>query len=69
MQSLGCSLLQALQYLPISNMLSVAVDEVSEVGQKNEKVHASDTNPDIQGSASPGPMDTSVSGKKLVFFP
>ncbi|XP_070274059.1 uncharacterized protein [Myotis yumanensis] len=54
--------LQALQYVPISNVLSVAVDEVSEVGQENEKAHANDTNPDIQGAASPGPMDTSVSG-------
>lgn len=69
LQSIGCALLQALQYLPISNVLSVTVDEVSEVGQENEKAHTNDTNPDIQGSASPGPMDTSVSGKKLVFFP
>lgn len=49
-------------------MLSVAVDEVSEVGQENEKVHVNDNNPDIQGSASPGPVDTSISGKKLLFF-
>lgn len=53
---------QALQYVPVSNVLSVAVDKVSEVGQENEKAHADDTNPDIQGSASPGPMDTSDSG-------
>ncbi|KAM9234693.1 LOW QUALITY PROTEIN: uncharacterized protein PS065_005276 [Dugong dugon] len=30
--------------------------------QENEKVSVSDINPDIQGSASPGPMDTSISG-------
>lgn len=64
MQSLGCALLQALQCVPVSNVLSVAVDEVSEVGQENGKAHANDTNPDIQGSASPGPMDTRVPGEK-----
>ncbi|KAM5326228.1 LOW QUALITY PROTEIN: uncharacterized protein AAES06_013429 [Glossophaga mutica] len=52
--------LQACQYLPISNVLSVAVDEVPEVGQENENVHVDDISPDIQGSASAGPMDTSI---------
>ncbi|KAF5919931.1 hypothetical protein HPG69_014296 [Diceros bicornis minor] len=49
--------LQALQYLPISKVLSV-VDEAPEVGQENENVHVDD----IQCSACPGPMDTSISG-------
>ncbi|KAM9676053.1 uncharacterized protein ACBT57_004703 [Dama dama] len=52
---------QALQYLPISKALSVAVDEVPVVGQENEKVPVDDTDPDIQGSASPDSMNTSVS--------
>nr|XP_019590619.1 PREDICTED: transmembrane protein FLJ37396 isoform X2 [Rhinolophus sinicus] len=54
--------LQALQYLPISNMLSAAVNEVPEVGQENEKAHVSDISPDPQGFASPGPVNTSISG-------
>ena len=35
-------------------MLSVAVDEVPEVGQEDGNVHVNDVSPDIQGSASPG---------------
>ncbi|XP_054554134.1 putative uncharacterized protein C6orf183 [Talpa occidentalis] len=54
--------LQALQYLPISKVLRVTVDEVLEVSQKNEKFCVGDTDPDIQGSASPGPTDASISG-------
>ncbi|XP_025237724.1 uncharacterized protein LOC112622375 [Theropithecus gelada] len=54
--------LQALQYLPISKVLSVAVNQVAEVGQKNEKVCVNDIDPDVQGSASPDPVDTSISG-------
>nr|KAF6462282.1 hypothetical protein HJG59_011318 [Molossus molossus] len=53
--------LQTLQYLPISSVLTVAVDGVSEVGQENEKVHVNDTSPDIQGSASPGHVDANIS--------
>ncbi|XP_059797428.1 putative uncharacterized protein C6orf183 [Balaenoptera ricei] len=53
---------KALQYLPISKVLSVAVDEVPKVGQENETVPVNDIDPDIQGSASPGSMNTSVSG-------
>ncbi|XP_070232546.1 putative uncharacterized protein C6orf183 [Bos mutus] len=53
---------QALQYLPISKALSVAVDEVPEVGQENEKFPVDDTDPDIQGSASPDSTNASVSG-------
>lgn len=64
MRPLGRALLQALQYLPISKVLSV-VNELPEVGQEDEKVRVDD----IQGSASPGCMDTSISGKKLVSFP
>ncbi|XP_046532783.1 uncharacterized protein LOC124247491 isoform X5 [Equus quagga] len=48
--------LKALQYLPISKVLSV-VNELPEVGQEDEKVRVDD----IQGSASPGCMDTSIS--------
>ncbi|KAF6114522.1 hypothetical protein HJG60_010503 [Phyllostomus discolor] len=55
-------LYKARQYLSISNVLSVAVDKVPEVGQENENVHISDISPDIQGSASPRPMDTSIPG-------
>ncbi|KAB0401164.1 hypothetical protein E2I00_011374, partial [Balaenoptera physalus] len=54
--------LQALQYLPISKVLSVAVDEVPKVGQENETVPVNDIDSDIQGSASLGSMNTSVSG-------
>ncbi|XP_055247588.1 putative uncharacterized protein C6orf183 [Gorilla gorilla gorilla] len=54
--------LQALQYLPISKVLSVAFNQVAEVGQKNENVCVNDIDPDIQGSASPDPVDTSISG-------
>lgn len=50
-------------------MLSAAVNEVPEVGQENEKAHVSDISPDPQGFASPGPVNTSISGEKLVFFP
>lgn len=50
-------------------MLSVAVNEDSEAGQEDEKVCVDDINPNNQGSVSPGPVDTSISGKKLVFFP
>ncbi|XP_027959932.1 putative uncharacterized protein C6orf183 [Eumetopias jubatus] len=63
--------LQSLQYLPISKVLSVAVDEVPETGQENEKVCVNDINPNNQGSASPGSVDTSVSGltrTEAVFF-
>nr|Q5T699.3 RecName: Full=Putative uncharacterized protein C6orf183 [Homo sapiens] len=54
--------LQALQYLPISKVLSVAFNRVAEAGQKNENVCVNDIDPDIQGSASPDPVDTSISG-------
>ncbi|XP_004674132.1 PREDICTED: transmembrane protein FLJ37396 [Condylura cristata] len=54
--------LQALQYLPISKVLSVTVDEVPEVDEKNEKARVVDTDSDIQGSVSPGPTDTSILG-------
>nr|XP_055098035.1 putative uncharacterized protein C6orf183 [Symphalangus syndactylus] len=54
--------LQALQYLPISKVLSVAFKQVAEVGQKNENVCVNGIDPDIQGSASPDPVDTSISG-------
>ncbi|XP_032264158.1 uncharacterized protein LOC116634725 [Phoca vitulina] len=63
--------LQSLQYLPISKVLSVAVDEVPEAGQENEKVCVNDMNPNNQGSASPGSVDTSISGltrTEAVFF-
>ncbi|XP_027459009.1 putative uncharacterized protein C6orf183 [Zalophus californianus] len=63
--------LQSLQYLPISKVLSVAVDEVPETGQENEKVCVNDINPNNQGSASPGSVDTSISGltrTEAVFF-
>uniref|UniRef100_A0AC11EJI6 Uncharacterized protein n=1 Tax=Ovis aries TaxID=9940 RepID=A0AC11EJI6_SHEEP len=52
---------QALQYLPISKALSVAVHEVPEVGQENEKVPVDDTDSDIQGSVSPDSTNTSIS--------
>ncbi|XFG03559.1 hypothetical protein AB1E19_007183 [Capra hircus] len=52
---------QALQYLPISKALNVAVHEVPEVRQENEKVPVDDTDSDIQGSVSPDSMNTSVS--------
>lgn len=45
-------------------MLSIAVDEIPEVGQENEKVPVDDNDPDIQGSESPGSMNTNISGKK-----
>ncbi|XP_068407536.1 putative uncharacterized protein C6orf183 isoform X2 [Eschrichtius robustus] len=61
-ENLPLLLLQALQYLPISKVLSVAVDEVPKVGQENETVPVNDIDSDIQGSASPGSMNTSVSG-------
>lgn len=48
-------------------MLSVAVDEVPKVGQENEKVPVNDIDPNIQGSVSPGSMNTSISGKKSSF--
>ncbi|XP_058163219.1 uncharacterized protein [Dasypus novemcinctus] len=54
--------LQALQYLPISNMLNVVVDKLLEVGEENEMVCASDIDSDIQSSAAPDPTDTSTSG-------
>ncbi|XP_045400102.1 uncharacterized protein LOC123633144 isoform X6 [Lemur catta] len=54
--------LQALQYLPISKVLGVVVNQVPEVSQETEKVCVNDIDPDIQGAASPGPMDTSISG-------
>ncbi|KAM9665221.1 LOW QUALITY PROTEIN: uncharacterized protein ACIGJ3_008931 [Trichechus inunguis] len=54
--------LQDLQYLPTSKALRVTADKLPEVAQENEKVSVSDIDPDIQGSASPGPMDTSISG-------
>ncbi|XP_059257148.1 uncharacterized protein LOC132018346 [Mustela nigripes] len=54
--------LQSLQYLPISKVLSVAVNEDSEAGQEDEKVCVDDINPNNQGSVSPGPVDTSISG-------
>ncbi|XP_020946494.1 putative uncharacterized protein C6orf183 homolog isoform X8 [Sus scrofa] len=54
--------LQALQYLPLSKVLSIAVDEIPEVGQENEKVPVDDNDPDIQGSESPGSMNTNISG-------
>nr|XP_025715055.1 LOW QUALITY PROTEIN: uncharacterized protein LOC112813981 [Callorhinus ursinus] len=63
--------LQSLQYLPISKVLSVAVDEVPEAGQENEKVCVNDINPKNQGSASTGSVDTSISGltrTEAVFF-
>nr|XP_031311987.1 uncharacterized protein LOC105097150 isoform X3 [Camelus dromedarius] len=54
--------LQALQYLPISKVLSVAVNKAPEVVQENEKVPVDDTDPDIHGSASLGSVNTSISG-------
>ncbi|KAG8522118.1 hypothetical protein J0S82_000268, partial [Galemys pyrenaicus] len=54
--------LQALQYLPISKVLSVTVDEAPEAGQKNEKVYVEGIDPDIQESAPPGSPDASTSG-------
>ncbi|ELW50092.1 Coiled-coil domain-containing protein 162 [Tupaia chinensis] len=52
--------LQSLQYLPISNVLSVAVNQVSGAGQENEEICVSAISPDVQGSASPGPTDTHI---------
>ncbi|XP_034526659.1 putative uncharacterized protein C6orf183 [Ailuropoda melanoleuca] len=54
--------LQSLQYLPISKVLSIAVNEVAEAGQENEKICVDDINPNIQRSSSPDPGDTSISG-------
>ncbi|XP_074224610.1 uncharacterized protein LOC105077107 isoform X7 [Camelus bactrianus] len=54
--------LQALQYLPISKVLSVAVNKAPEVVQENENVPVDDTDPDIHGSASLGSVNTSISG-------
>ncbi|XP_077018695.1 uncharacterized protein LOC143685039 isoform X2 [Tamandua tetradactyla] len=54
--------LQALQYLPISKVLSVEDNKLLEVGDENEKVCVIDTDSNIQTSASPGPTDTSASG-------
>ncbi|XP_022375867.1 putative uncharacterized protein C6orf183 [Enhydra lutris kenyoni] len=54
--------LQSLQYLPISKVLSVAVNEDPEAGQEDEKVCVDDINSNNQGSVSPGPVDTSISG-------
>ncbi|XP_045150537.1 putative uncharacterized protein C6orf183 [Echinops telfairi] len=53
-----CELFEALQYLPISKVLSVTADRLPEVGPDNEK----DIGPDIQSSASPGPTGTDTSG-------
>lgn len=50
-------------------MLSVALNEVPEFGHENEKVRVKVINPDLQGSASPGSINISISGKKLVVFP
>ncbi|XP_013366254.1 PREDICTED: transmembrane protein FLJ37396 isoform X2 [Chinchilla lanigera] len=54
--------LRALQYLPISKVLNLDNPQAPEAGQKKEKVCVSDLDPDIQDSASPGSMDTSISG-------
>ncbi|XP_077636167.1 uncharacterized protein LOC144244680 [Crocuta crocuta] len=54
--------LQSLQYLPISRVLSVAVDEVPEACRKNENVCVDDINPNTQGCTSPDPVNTSISG-------
>nr|XP_040139111.1 uncharacterized protein LOC101969599 isoform X5 [Ictidomys tridecemlineatus] len=54
--------LQALQYLPISNMLSPADNQDPEAGQENDKVCVNDMDPNIQGPASSGLVDTSISG-------
>ncbi|KAB1275593.1 uncharacterized protein Cadr_000010141 [Camelus dromedarius] len=61
-ENLPLLLLQALQYLPISKVLSVAVNKAPEVVQENEKVPVDDTDPDIHGSASLGSVNTSISG-------
>uniref|UniRef100_A0A8C0XQJ1 DUF4549 domain-containing protein n=1 Tax=Castor canadensis TaxID=51338 RepID=A0A8C0XQJ1_CASCN len=53
--------LQALQYLPISKVQSLADNQVPNVDQENERVCVNDTNPDLQDFASPGPMDKNIS--------
>ncbi|XP_060039957.1 putative uncharacterized protein C6orf183, partial [Erinaceus europaeus] len=53
--------LQALQYLPISKVLSAAVNEALEAGQENEKVCVGGIS-DVQGSASRISKETSSSG-------
>ncbi|KAM4816114.1 uncharacterized protein C6orf183 [Urocitellus parryii] len=54
--------LQALQYLPISNMLSPADNQDPEAGQESDKVCVNDMDPNIQSPASSGLVDTSISG-------
>ncbi|XP_006840055.1 PREDICTED: uncharacterized protein LOC102811325 [Chrysochloris asiatica] len=54
--------LQALKYLPISKALSITADTLTEVSQENEQICDHDIDPGFQGSASPGPMDTNISG-------
>nr|XP_008261576.2 uncharacterized protein LOC100346633 [Oryctolagus cuniculus] len=52
--------LQALQNLPISKVLS----DTEKQAPENEKVNVNDINPDVQGSASPGTVDTSIAGSR-----
>ncbi|XP_058590881.1 uncharacterized protein LOC131514658 isoform X3 [Neofelis nebulosa] len=54
--------LRSLQYLPISKVLSVAIDEFPEACQENENVCVDDIDPNIQSSGSLDPVDTSISG-------
>ncbi|XP_012924408.2 putative uncharacterized protein C6orf183 homolog isoform X3 [Heterocephalus glaber] len=54
--------LQALQYLPVSKVLNLTNNQLPEAGQEKEKECVSDINPDTQNPASPGFMDTSISG-------
>ncbi|CAD7678215.1 unnamed protein product [Nyctereutes procyonoides] len=63
--------LQSLQYLPISKMLNIAVNEGPEADQENERVWVNDIDPNIQGCASPGPVNTRISGltrREAAFF-
>ncbi|XP_062043222.1 uncharacterized protein LOC133756617 [Lepus europaeus] len=52
--------LQALQNLPISKVLSDTANQAPE----NKKVNVNDINPDVQGYASPGAVDTSIAGSR-----
>ncbi|XP_063110059.1 centrosomal protein CEP57L1 isoform X4 [Cavia porcellus] len=54
--------LQALQCLPISRVLDLESSRVPGANQEQEKVCVSDISPDTQDPASPGSVDSSISG-------
>ncbi|XP_072594559.1 uncharacterized protein [Vulpes vulpes] len=63
--------LQSLQYLPISKVLNIAVNEGPEADQENERVWVNDIDPNIRGCTSPGPVNTRISGltrREAAFF-